>query len=298
MKKGVLVAVLVSLIVVCVALGAVFLYMVSSSDNATAASGKDTYVPEADFTEALKSDDAPEAPAPAEPIPPALNVPLPTPEPSLDATPPPVMRPEPRVIAPVEPGLEAPAVPEVIAPVTSDQFYQLAFGQTYNQVLEIIGYNGEDVTSALVSEGYFPQGWTAVEWGDANWDLLAVFDAEGLLTRLEPFNLSLPPDWNRRPDQYIYAWINGKFAEAGAPVRMPAVQYAATSANTYGYEAGLVDRQGNLVGSLQGVFYAGDGRTTYLPNDTAPYRSAIEGAFQYVLADGTEAGDTYQWVEY
>ncbi|MCL4217954.1 MAG: hypothetical protein KJ052_13245, partial [Candidatus Hydrogenedentes bacterium] len=289
---------LVSLIVVCVALGAVFLYMVSSSDDAVVMPGKDTYVPEADFTKALTPDDAQEKPDPAQPIPPAAAAPLPTPEPSVDATPPPVMRSEPRVMAPVEPGLEPPAVPSARAPVTSDQFYQLSLGQTYNQVLEIIGYSGEDVTSAVVSEGYFPQGWTAVEWGDANWDLLAVFDAEGLLTRLEPFNLSLPPDWNRRPDQYIYAWLNGKFAEAGAHVRMPAVQYAAASANTYNYEAGLVDRQGNLVGSLQGVFYAGDGRTTYLPNDTAPYRSAIEGVFQYVLADGTEAGDAYQWVEY
>ncbi|MCC6490301.1 MAG: hypothetical protein IT364_22650 [Candidatus Hydrogenedentes bacterium] len=197
---------------------------------------------------------------------------------------------------------ETPSQPPVDAPPPATMFDKLAalrIGSAESEVAAIMGTEGAPVADAAPAE-FVPQGWYNLRWNDPDGgSIVALFTADGILAHLEPLKVVGAFDWmNADPFYSITAWINDNLENESFPVRLPAVEVTTTGEHAFRYQGSLVTSAGQFVGSMRGAYYAGDGATTYMPNDRVPYKKAIEGVFEFIAPDGSRRSDNFAWVEH
>lgn len=200
--------------------------------------------------------------------------------------------------APVTPESESPQGESAVVPDTMQgKLNALQLGLTDGEVSAIMG---EDGSPAEDAGEYLPQGWYALRWRDPDGaSITATFDEYNTLVHLTPFKVPGAFEWmNANVPYSVVTWLNDKLESSNLPVRVPAAQIGAVSDTRFQFQAGLVARNGQVMGSIAGTYYIGDGASTYIPGDTRPYVHAIEGSYQFYAPNGAQVADTFGLAEY
>ncbi len=226
----------------------------------------------------------------------------------LPPSPPPptqVANPTQGMIAPETPAPEAPVESDGTAPDSDldappetfeDKLYAVAIGQTLDEVDAVMG--GEGTPDDTVE--FVPQGWYTLRWRDSGGaTITGTFDENDRLVAVVPFKVPGAFEWMNDDLNYsIVTWLNDRLEALNFPVRVPAVRIAEVTQTQYQFQAGLVTLNGQVVGSIGGNYYEGDGVTTVAPGDTRPYVRAMEGSYQFTAPNGAQVGDTFALAEY
>ena len=198
----------------------------------------------------------------------------------------------------VGPDSSAPASEPEVAPETMEEkLHALNIGQTADEAAAIMGERGMPADDA--SE-FIPQGWYQLRWREPDGaSITGVFNEFNILVHISPFKVPGAFEWmNDNLNYAIVTWLNDNLEKNNLPVRVPAVQIATAGQNQIQFQAGLVMRGGQVTGTIAGMYYAGDGETTYVPGDTRAYVRAMEGSYQFYAPNGAQVGDTFGVAEY
>jgi hypothetical protein len=179
---------------------------------------------------------------------------------------------------------------------TIEKLFQLQPGIAEDQVAAVMGSPG---TEPAGFTPYRPIGWYERRWinADGSW-IAAVFNDAGLLVALDQYKVPGASEWTSDPHYAIASWMNANLENNRMPVRIPALDVVQSAPSAYQFQGALTADDGTIVGSITGVYYPGDGATTYIPGETLPYSRAIEGTYQYALATGAADSNTFALVEH
>ena len=246
----------------------------------------------------------PTTPKPAQPAPAPVQLPKEAPKPmppvAAPATgkQPPVAAPKtekpatPPAGEPTVPAEEAPiAVPAepVTAVATPEKLESLRIGMTLEETEQAMGAKGVKTPDDQVP-AYQPDGWEEVRWPNADGSYIAaLFNTDGQLVHLQPFNMPGAYEWMSNPHYAIPAWLNDKLQAANMIVRVPSVDVVEAQAGAEQFQGALVNASGEFLGSISGSYYTGEA--------AVGYTRGIEGTYQYSLPNGQIDSNTFQFTE-
>lgn len=157
------------------------------------------------------------------------------------------------------------------------------------EVEKVMGTKGV-VTPADQAPAYQPQGWEEVRWPNPDGSYIAaLFDQNGALAHIQPFNMPGAYEWMANPNYAVPAWLNEKLQSANMIVRVPAVEVVEAAADTHQFQGALVGADGQFLGQISGTYYTGEA--------AKGFSRAIEGKYQYSLPNGQVDANTYQFTE-
>lgn len=227
----------------------------------------------------------------------AAQVPIrPAPTPARQSQSPEALPPEMEEVAP-EAGAESQSVDRAPG-ITADKLNALALGMTYEQVALTLGDAGRILGDGL-GVPFQPVGWATVEWGSREAGLFSgVFNASELLVSVDVFNVPGAEALAAAPANAIRIWLNNALAQDRLAVRVPVVLAKPSGPGSYEYSAALVSEAGIEAGEIAGFYRLGDGTTTVASGDNQAYRRLLEGVYEVVYEDGSNASDAFTLVEY
>ena len=230
----------------------------------------------------------PSAPSATKPATPATSTPQ-APKPAQTApaqmqTPgtPPAQQPVPGEDKPI-------AEPETPIVATAEKLAQLMVGMTEDNVVQATGVEGV-MTPDESLPNYTPDGWYEVRWPNPDGSYIAgLFSDRGTLANITPFNMPGAETWTATPWYAVPRWLNDKLEGNSMPVRVAAVDVVEAQPGVYQFRGPLANAEGQVLGSISGSYY--------LQDPSGRFTRAVEGSYEYALANGAVDANTFQFTE-
>lgn len=188
------------------------------------------------------------------------------------------------------PGEDKPiAEPATPAVATGEKLAQLMVGMTEDSVVQTMGAVGVTTPDESLPR-YTPDGWYEVRWPNPDGSYIAaLFSDRGTLANITPFNMPGAETWMATPWYAVPRWLNDKLEGNSMPVRVPAVEVVEAQAGVYQFRGPLANAEGQVLGSISGTYY--------LEDPSGRFTRAVEGSYEYSLANGAVDANTFQFTE-
>lgn len=188
------------------------------------------------------------------------------------------------------PGEDKPiAEPETPTVATAEKLAQLMVGMTEDNVVQAMGAEGVMTPDESLPK-YTPDGWYEVRWPNPDGSYIAgLFSDRGTLANITPFNMPGAETWKATPWYAVPHWLNDKLEGNSMPVRVPAVDVVEAQAGVYQFRGPLANAEGQVLGSISGSYY--------LQDPSGRFTRAVEGSYEYALANGAVDANTFQFTE-
>jgi len=162
-------------------------------------------------------------------------------------------------------------------------------GMTEDNVVQTMGAEGVMTPDESLAK-YTPEGWYEVRWPNPDGSYVAaLFSDRGTLANVTPFNMPGAETWTATPWYAVPRWLNDKLEGNSMPVRVAAVEVVEAQAGVYQFRGPLANAEGQVLGSISGTYYLAD--------PSGRFTRAVEGSYEYALANGAVDANTFQFTE-